>query len=486
MGQYYLRVEAVNLNNFVYDTKDLSTIRGGGLLLLNAVDWIAKESGTVKLTPVMTGASAGLYQFEAETPKDAKQVPGLVLERLVSLHPELKHASFVADIQVIDDESGARFNQDLQRLIAKNRWQQMQSPALAVPAQNAELTVEACRADGVRPGDKSEGDEYFSKSVHSRRSHGRKEKQNFYAQYIEESSTFHFTNDLEVLTNDPHQGNLHHKMAVIYLDGNNFGKVKRGENGGLKRQKDFDVTLKEYRREMLRGLLKLIDGGSDWKFDDELIRMETLLWGGDEILWVVPAWKGWEVLSYFFRVSKGWRFEEEKQLHHGGGMVFCHHNAPIFRIKALAHDLAELAKDKDRRQSLFAYEILESFDHVGRDLDAYRKERSVQPLEPGLAPDPKSLILAGHEMNNVLEAAKCLKEKLPRRKLHVMAEDLLCALQDAGEIKQREKKRKAIADELLKSLDDEESRKALGKLTTGLGGEDARWLHLSALWDYMV
>jgi len=38
MSKYYLRMEGVNLNNFVYETQDLSTIRGSGLLLLKAVD----------------------------------------------------------------------------------------------------------------------------------------------------------------------------------------------------------------------------------------------------------------------------------------------------------------------------------------------------------------------------------------------------------------------------------------------------------------
>lgn len=36
--EYYLSVEAVNLDNFISDTADLSTIRGGGLLLLHAID----------------------------------------------------------------------------------------------------------------------------------------------------------------------------------------------------------------------------------------------------------------------------------------------------------------------------------------------------------------------------------------------------------------------------------------------------------------
>ena len=37
MNKYLLRIEGVNLNHFVFDTRDLSTVRGGSLLLLAAI-----------------------------------------------------------------------------------------------------------------------------------------------------------------------------------------------------------------------------------------------------------------------------------------------------------------------------------------------------------------------------------------------------------------------------------------------------------------
>ena len=37
---YYLRVESVNLSYFIDDTNDLSTTRGGGLLLLEAMEMV--------------------------------------------------------------------------------------------------------------------------------------------------------------------------------------------------------------------------------------------------------------------------------------------------------------------------------------------------------------------------------------------------------------------------------------------------------------
>ena len=35
---YYLRIEAINLDYFVYDTHDISTIRGGSFMLLSIFD----------------------------------------------------------------------------------------------------------------------------------------------------------------------------------------------------------------------------------------------------------------------------------------------------------------------------------------------------------------------------------------------------------------------------------------------------------------
>ncbi|MBK6744819.1 MAG: hypothetical protein IPG66_18440 [Hydrogenophilales bacterium] len=110
----------------------------------------------------------------------------------------------------------------------------------------------------------------------------------------------------------------------------------------------------------------------------EAIRLEILLWGGDEMMFVVPAWKGWWLLDFFFSKSEDWEApvgEQSDRLHHAAGLVFCHHNAPIARVKHLAKNLAELVKttlgdDKPNRSGC-AYLALESFDSVGLDLERY-------------------------------------------------------------------------------------------------------------------
>jgi len=43
MTEYYLRVEAVNLDYSVYDTYDVGTIRGGSFMLLNAFEGMEQK-----------------------------------------------------------------------------------------------------------------------------------------------------------------------------------------------------------------------------------------------------------------------------------------------------------------------------------------------------------------------------------------------------------------------------------------------------------
>jgi hypothetical protein len=169
-------------------------------------------------------------------------------------------------------------------------------------------------------------------------------------------------------------------------------------------------------------------------------------------------------------------------------MVLCHHNAPIYRITALARELAELAKDEDRERSLFAYEVLESFDHIGRDLGGYRKERCPQPLNPDGEPDQSVLILAGDDMPDVLDAARLLKESMPRRQLHAMVDHLLTKTKtrSADEAATRRTERKELVGKLRSDLKNQDQQSALSTLTSKLGGDDALWLHLAALWDYLA
>jgi hypothetical protein len=120
------------------------------------------------------------------------------------------------------------------------------------------------------------------------------------------------------LSEDESRGNLHHKMAVIYLDGNGFGKLQNELCLTQADQERFDETVRGYRRKMLKALIhKMESEPEDWFTSDaeKKFRLETLLWGGDEIIRVVPSWQGWRTLAFFYEQSKEWNFDEHHLSH---------------------------------------------------------------------------------------------------------------------------------------------------------------------------
>ena len=462
--KYYLRIEGVNLSNFVYDTQDLNTIRGGGLILLDSIDELEKKFNG-KLKPISTGASSGLFEVNVSNIDDAKDIKKRI-EDHIKQDECLKHATFVIDILESDDKD---FNRDRETILALNRWRQMQSLSIAVPLQSSD---KPCRIDMVRPAVdyskyKDEGYVRVSESIYYRRGYGRDQKQDFYKKYIEDKT---YVNELDELTKDESKGNLHHKMAVIYIDGNSFGKIQQGIKNPSELNK-WDTTIKCYRWKMFRELLEKTVGKPDkpeWTNNGKH-RIETLLWGGDEIIWVVPAWVGWWTLSFFYQHTKdkNWNFNGEP-LKHAAGIVFCHHNAPIHRITKLAKELAELAKDKDRKKSLFVYQKLESFDHIGKDIRDYIKHTYGDRIKP------YDLVLDGEKMSEIKENINALKEKeFSKSGLYKIVQSIIS---NQGNVDELVKKNTKNDDDIENAL------KNLAKLL----GEHARWIHIAELWDYII
>lgn len=490
MAKFYLRMEGVNQANYVYDTFDLSTTRGGGLLLRDAPQRVVKK--LAQLEPVSTGASSGLFEMVGVTDLPAAEAVRDEVKRFLR-ERIYRHATFVVD--VVQAEAGEKFDQVRARLVTANRWEQMQSPSLAVPAYHA--VPRECAVDRVRPALRYmliEGErQRVSSSVYTRRGFGRLAKQKFFEDESGINLTRRFSVDLNELT-DRSEGELDHKMAVIYLDGNGFGKLQDELCVDVESQREFDQTIRDYRRGWLTSLIEEMDRDEQWISAKDKYRLEILVWGGDETLWVVPAWKGWETLALLFDKLKDWEFRG-RPLTHAAGLIFCHHNAPIFRVTELAHRLADLAKEvgrgkeNAREKNLFGYEVLESFDHIGHnDLSDYRRACSPQPCEPNAEADSSSLILPGDRMTEAAESVSVLKDRdaLPRRKLIALVRALLTKPETDEESAMLVAQRNELMADIAAALKgDELSDQAFGNLAACFGDERARWLHLAALWDYL-
>ncbi len=431
-GWYLLRVEAVNLSSFIYDTDDLSTVRGGGLLCLDAPHAVGGGTAGAASSEVMTavappfdrwpdpksveqvtrGASNAVFRFRAASSSQAIETRSAVARHLRS-HPTLRHATFVVDV-VAQSEA---YGDDREALLALNRFRQIRQPSLPVPDRN-EATDDAlplanernedrsdppyCGIDGKRPVAATEHAAQHRKrrlgaAAKLRVGLGKGEKHDLYhrlAEPLETCGGFRPTWDFEELTKrgddrtagdvdalgarDPY-AHLAGKMAVIYADGNKFGAIQTSHCTTREAQIEFDQYVRQRRRQLLTRVRQVVIDDPAWQVvirEHETMairhRIETLLWGGDELVWVVPAWRGWTTARLLFEIGSNWKFGTES-LTHAIGLVVCSHKAPIRGIVKLARDLAEIGKSRHRDRDTLTYQVLESFDSfAGQDAEKVR------------------------------------------------------------------------------------------------------------------
>jgi len=369
-----IRVEGVNIGAILSDTNDLSTRRGGGMMLLEAAQQ-ASEWGAPAAS-ISTGASTAL--LDAATAEKAKSSVRTIREKLKC--DGYEHFTFCSSAV-----SGPNFQAAERGSLAAVRWQQQQRLSLALPIlPNGNLgpsTSAVCTFDHVRPATElvrlpGEKTARLSESVIKRRARGRDLRQSFYKKLLGSiASAWHFTDDLKTLGDARGAGdvgNLSDKIALIYADGNKFGAI--GQNAALPGElKRWDEYIKTQRKTVLRNLLErayadprmhVVNGDNQ-----DCLRFETLLWGGDEFVFAVPAWCATAIWRHLYEESKTWTYAG-RSLTHAFSMVFAHSNAPIHRLVELAKDLAEIGKKKHKEENSLTWTALESFDHMGLDLDA--------------------------------------------------------------------------------------------------------------------
>jgi len=480
MTQYLLRVEAVNLDHFVYDTNKIQPTRGGSFLLLKSVQMLAgKKFKGVTLEKITTGASIGLYRFKAKDDKAAGEVAGEVQKKLLQYTGG--HATFVVDC--IEEHQG-KFKENLLELQARNRWRQYQQPTLVLPAA---ATKEECTYDGIRPGTVGNDGKPVSDSVRFRMKRGKALRQSIYRRILEikdPKQTWQFTDDLQELAADEAMGNLNGKIAFIYLDGNRFGRIREEKCGDGKTLASFGSTVEERRKDFLMKLLARASRDKAFKTEKEEIRLETLLWGGDELEMVVPAWKGWEVLKLFYKTTEKMEFDKV-QLTHAGGIVFCGCKAPIREVRRMAHELAETTK-KELRGGLdelsnikhdshdaFRFLVLKSFDTVGGSVGPFAERYYGKKAW-------EAMRLNRADMGNLEAAVAAMRTGgFPRNKIY----DLV------GEVR-RGITYEQLMERIEAVLSGNEKKGAIVEgIKTFLGeepGNPQRWFAVAELWDFVV
>lgn len=321
--------------------------------MIDAEDWLrelGKQDGLRidHVKPFSIGGSIGLYGLRLEQGSIASVIE--CIEAKLSQDPLYRLACF----SVVACESDGKDYQDArERLLAQVRWQQLRQPNRYLPKAQADPEG-VCDFDHLSPAlwhkrFLKREDCFVGESVERRFEFGRTQRNRFYESELEpfkeeldlDLTALAFTSDLHELSHDPRFGNLSDKIALVYFDGNGFSNYQQKHCRDIASQARFDERLRGARRAFLADLLQRATSDPAFK-SRQAIRLEVLMWGGDEFLLVVPAWKGWEVAQHLLRhhatisISQG-----TQELTHAGGLVFCGAKTPMVRVRGLAQKLAD-------------------------------------------------------------------------------------------------------------------------------------------------
>ena len=398
---HVVRAEAVNFSATMLDTHDLSTIRGASRAMLKielAVEAGLKDAAAQGISKVYSGASQTAFRFMAPagTEQSVRAVVAAHLQKPGPHGEPFDHLSFVVDVVAGDGEAA------LDRAAALNRARQLRQWTVPLPAfeerargfdefdRTRPAIVPVPLPPGKLAGTDGKAESLLAASVERRRRYGRSMRQRFYQDEVKDAArTLSFVDSFEDIVSAPPDNlplSLKPRIAVVYADGNAFGKlrVKSGGHG------PFSEHLHALRKGLLSDTLAWFresrDGPNGRAFavpeGDRPLRLETLLWGGDELIFVLPSWLAFEFVGKFFEITKDWQLPVKgsarpEPMTHTMGVVICDHKTPIRQVRETAQAIADSIKTSVREQSLspsnvVGIEIFENEAPPEESLESFR------------------------------------------------------------------------------------------------------------------
>ncbi len=437
---FILRAEGVNFAATLLDTQDISTIRGAGLALLalgDAVAAVLKHDADVEdIRLIYAGASQAAFSFRAKA-ASAEAVRDRIAAALASPHRKdqlpLEHLSFVVDV-VADDGAAA-----LAHAEARNHARQFRQWTVALP-EFSESNARPDTLDRTRPARmKHAGDTApLSISTAARREFGRKMRQKFYEKEVgEPAAGLRFADSFEDIIakppNDPQLPlSLNAAIAVIYGDGNGFTRIRdelkqRDAQGPETFAREVTACRSALLAHSLNWFSRGSAGGTAARFaNNGALRFETLLWGGDDLMFVMPAWLAVAFLEGVLALTRDWTITagtgdagEPIRLTHSFGVVIAHYKTPIRLARQLAHEIVDSVKDACRSLpgppgDAVGIEVFESLIPPQDSLSAYRSGlygTAVTDL-------PLHLVFPGDRFALLRGEQPLREERLPRSQLY--------------------------------------------------------------------
>ena len=450
---YVLRVEGVNFAATLLDTQDISTIRGAGLALLAVGDIVRtsleSERRIRNVRQLYSGASQAAFCFNAP-PEVGEAVRTDIANRLNQTGPDgepFEHLCFVVDVVCGDAATGLHHAEARNRVRQFRQWT-VKLPEFSPASQDPDpfdQTRPASRAvhlpPGKLPGTESspETEYWLSPSTAERRAFGQSMRHQFYRHEAGEvtSKNLEFTDSFdEIVGGLPESAalplSLRSAIAVIYADGNSFGSLREAMDF-----EEFSRQIKQLRRGLLEQILTWYRTGQDdpsqrprfaltaGSADDSsqrtkqaFLRFETLLWGGDEMMFVMPSWLAVAFVEGIAQATRAWTIDGHK-VTHTIGLVICHHKTPIRQARDIAHEIVDTLKGAMRREgntcNAVGIEVFETLMPPQDGLAAHRHGLFGTPPNDKLTLD---LAMPGDVFERLRGQHAAIAQALPRSQLY--------------------------------------------------------------------
>lgn len=341
---------------------------------------------------------------------------------------------------------GERLCDILAALFSKLRIRQMQALRLSpppivtpLPPASKAFCALTLRQRPATPGAEVRG-QPASISAAERRTNGRRQKQWFYEAQLRrskeaaralsdvaaeqrlndvltrlQSTDLDFAQDFEAIVANPPDDtmapNVRNKFAVLFMDGNNFGacrtssaNVDRGNgydnNASHAAYRDFCLALERNGGLIVAGLVDWMLNQGEWFLGtsdtgERYLRFETLLFGGDDICFVFPAWGAFALMARLQEILAALAAPvagNRQPLTFKAGMVIADRKSPIRDLRHVAEELAVAAKKTAGDRNVVQVAVLEGLDRAELDPSVLRSElfgkvpdgiRGIQSLDGG-------------------------------------------------------------------------------------------------------
>jgi len=370
----FLYFEAINFDAVLFDTADLSTMRGGSMAMdevpAKARDFIRSRLGT-DVTAQNGGASKVTLWCDGASTEDLDAAARAFVRSDAAGPVSLTYGIGASERAARND--------------AACRASQMWSFPLPDPA----VGIAACPEDLIRPATEEEVSadgqtRKISSHVAARRKLGRQGRPRLFERTTDMAPAQSFEEICEVPDGlrdalAAQTPVVPGKMAVIVIDATGAGEVA----------KTVDATSSKSMSELMPAFYdRVADGLISWALNFDLdydgyaeggraqrrLRMDVLTWAGDDMTFFLPGYAAVPFVREFLRLTDV-PFDpdgrQDLRLRHRIGMVTAQQKVPIRQLIAVAQALEAAGKSRGDGGSVVTSIALESAAPPHGDLESY-------------------------------------------------------------------------------------------------------------------